>query len=228
MTNKNYGRVTGGRIMEAYYDYPHLTNLVYEALDYGMESIQVFPNQVRRAKELLDGRPDAPAVCAVIAYPHGTFLPEQKAYEIEDAVQEGADQLEVVLNVVNVRSGDWAQVEREFALCRQAAGARTLKFIVEAEYLKPEMLKRVCGLAAAAGIDRLCTSIGVYPIAKDGAEAAAGAEAEDVRLMKEYSGGKMKTVAMGCIDSPERFMELLNAGADYICTEFAAQILKKL
>ena len=111
MTNKNYGRVTGGRIMEAYYDYPHLTNLVYEALDYGMESIQVFPNQVRRAKELLDGRPDAPAVCAVIAYPHGTFLPEQKAYEIEDAVQEGADQLEVVLNVVNVRSGDWAQVE---------------------------------------------------------------------------------------------------------------------
>ena len=77
MTNKNYGRVTGGRIMEAYYDYPHLTNLVYEALDYGMESIQVFPNQVRRAKELLDGRPDAPAVCAVIAYPHGTFLPEQ-------------------------------------------------------------------------------------------------------------------------------------------------------
>ena len=65
-------------------------------------------------------------------------------------------------------------------------------------------------------------------MAKDGAEAAAGAEAEDVRLMKEYSGGKMKTVAMGCIDSPERFMELLNAGADYICTEFAAQILKKL
>lgn len=228
MTNKNYGRMTGGRIMEAYYDYAHLSNLVYEALDYGMESIQVFPNQVERAKALLSGKQDAPAVCAVIAYPHGTFLPEQKAGEIEDAVQAGADQLEAVLNVVNVRSGEWALVEKEFALCRQAAGDRTLKFIVEAEYLKPEMLKRVCELAAAAGIDRLCTSIGVYPIVKNGVESVAGAEAEDIRRMKEYSGSRVKTVAMGCIDTPEKFMELVDAGADYICTEFAAEILKKL
>ena len=225
MTAKELGRIMGGRILESYYDYAHVSNLVYEALDLGFECIQVFPNMLPKVREVLNGR--SLEICAVISYPHGIFLPEQKAFEIGDAIEAGATQVEFVVHNINVRSGNWELVRDEFRTCRKAAGGHVLKAILECEWLTDEMIETVCGLAAEEGIDRVCTSIGVYTRPDENKnDMLIGVEPEDVRKVKAAVRGKVKVVAQGNIDSVSKCRELLEAGADYISSEYAADILR--
>lgn len=225
MTAKELGRIMGGRILESYYDYAHVSNLVYEALDLGFECIQVFPNMLPKVKEVLNGRDLE--VCAVVSYPHGIFLPEQKAFEIKDAIGAGATQIEFVVHNINVRSGNWELVHDEFRACRQAAGSCVLKAILECEWLTDEMICKVCEIAVEEKIDRVCTSIGVYTRPDENKnDMLIGVEPEDVRKVKAAVQGKAKVVAQGNIDSISKCRELLGAGADYISSEYAADILR--
>ena len=221
-------QMTNGRIIEAYYDYAHLTNLIYEALDFGMESVQIFPNQLDMAVEVLKGKEVKPSLRAVITYPHGTFLTSQKVFEIKDAIGHGADQLDVVLNVVNARSGEWDKVREEMKECRKAAEGKILEFIIEDEYLKDDMLEEICRIACEEKIDRLATSIGVYPMTGKDGEYVAGAEAVDIRKMKIFCGDKVKICAMGNITTVERFKEMVDSGADFIACENAGTILRNM
>ncbi len=226
MNIEKLSKIIGGRILESYYDYSSVSNLVYEALDFGMESIQIFPNMLPCVKEVLNGRDTDLQTCAVISYPHGTFLAEQKAFAIRDAIGQGADQVEFAIHAVNARSGNWEQIREEFKACRKAAGDKILKAIVEVEFLKDETLKNVCEAAIEEGIDRLSTSIGVYTKTVDGKDVLVGVEVEDIQKMRSYCGDQIKIVAMGNIDSVLKCEKMLDAGADYICSEFAAEILR--
>ncbi|MEX1307932.1 MAG: deoxyribose-phosphate aldolase [Eubacteriales bacterium] len=226
MKTEELKKIMGGRIMESYFDYANVSNLVYEALDFDLECIQVFPNMIPQVKEVLNGR--KLEICAVISYPHGTFTPEQKAFAIRDVISQGATQVEVAINNVNVRSGNWDKVRDEFKACREAAGGNVLKAIVEVEFLKDDMLKKVCELAVEEGIDRLSTSIGVYTKSCEGKDVLIGVTVDDVKKMKPVCGEKVKIVAMGNIDSAEKCKAMLDAGADYISSEYAAKILRSL
>ncbi len=225
MTAKELGKIMGGRIMESYYDYAHVSNLVYEALDFELECIQVFPNMLPKVQEVLNGR--KLEVCAVVAYPHGTFLPEQKAFEIKDAIAAGATQVEFVVHNINVRSGKWKQGREEFKTCRQAADGHVVKAILECEWLTDEMIQKVCEIAAEEKIDRVCTSIGVYTRPDENKnDVLIGVEPDDIRKIKAVVQDKVKIVAQGNVDSVEKCKELLEAGADYISSEYAADILR--
>ena len=226
MKSEDLSKVMGGRILETYFDYANVSNLVYEALDFGMESIQIFPNMLPFVKKVLNGRGTDLQICTVISYPHGTFTPAQKAFAIRDAIKQGADQVEFVIHTVNARSGNWDKTRDEFKACREAAGGKILKAIVEVEYLKDDMLKKVCEIAIDEGIDRLSTSIGVYTKTVNGRDVLIGAEVDDVKKMKSYCGDKIKIVAMGNIDSVSKCEKMLDAGADYVGSEFAADILR--
>ena len=226
MKAEDLSKVMGGRIMETYYDYANVSNLVYEALEFGMENIQIFPNMLPTVKKVLNGRDTNVQICTVISYPHGTFMPEQKAFAIQDAIAQGADQVEFVIHAVNARSGNWDRIRDEFKACREAAGDKVVKAIVEVEYLKDDMLKEVCKIAINEGLDRLSTSIGVYTKTVNGKDVLIGAEVDDVKKMKSYCGDKIKIVAMGNIDSVSKCNKMLGAGADYISSEFAASILR--
>jgi len=226
--NKNeISKKMGGRILESYYDYTSVTNLVYEGLDFGLDCIQVFPNMLPKVKEVLNGR--KLDVCAVIAYPHGTFLPEHKVFEIEDALQSGADQVEFVIHNINVRSGNWDLVRDEFQACRKATGDKILKAIVEVEWLTDEQIQKVAQLAVEEGIDRLVTSVGVYTQPDENKnDKLIQCTAKDVQVIKEVVGDKVSVVAQGGIDSVEMVEALINAGADYVSSEFAADILRSM
>lgn len=227
MAKKELEKVMGGRILESYYDYAHVSNLVYEALDLGFECIQVFPNMLPKVREVLNGR--KMEVCAVIAYPHGIFLPEQKAFEIKDAIRDGATQVEFVVHTINIRSGNWGLVRDEFRACRKAAGDLVVKAIMECEWLTEEMIETTCRIAAEENIDRLCSSIGIYTRPDESKnDVQIGTEPADIRKMKEAAGERVKIVAQGKIDSAEKCMEMLEAGADYISSEYAADILRSL
>ena len=226
MKASDLNKIMGGRILESYYDYANVSNLVYEALDFKFECIQVFPNMLKKVKRVLDGR--QMNVCAVISYPHGTFLPEQKAFEIKDAIDAGATQMEFVIHNINVRSGKWGNVIEEFKACRKAAGSFVLKAILECEWLTEDMIKKVCKIAYEEGIDRLSTSIGVYTKPdKNRNDILIGVNPNDITTIKAVVEDKVKIVAQGGIDSPEKCEALLEAGADYISSEFAADILRK-
>ena len=215
----------GGRILESVLSYKDVSNLVYEGLDFHMDCIQIFPNMLEKAQEVRAGR-DLP-LCAVISYPHGTFTAEQKEFEIHDAIASGADQVEVVINMLNVHSGMWDMVRKEMESCRRAAGAHILKFIIEMKFLKDEEIRRVCSLAAEAGVDRIVTSIGVYTyVNHEGRELPYLISPDDVRKIKDSVGDRVKIVAQGHVDSLEKTLALLDAGADYVSSEFAAQILR--
>jgi len=226
MKIEKLSKVMGGRILETYYDYANVSNLVYESLDFEFECIQVFPNMIQKAKEVLRGK--QMEICAVISYPHGTFLPEQKAFEIEDAINEGATQVEFVIHTINVRSGNWEKVRDEFKACRKAAGDCIVKAIIECEWLTDDMIAKVCEIAAEEKIDRISTSIGVYTRPDENKnDVLIGVEPEDVKKIKAVVGDKVKIVAQGNVDSVEKCEALLSAGADYISSEFAADILRK-
>ena len=226
MRTEDLGKIMGNRILESYFDYANVSNLVYEALDFGFESIQVFPNLLPKVEEVLNGR--EMDVCAVIAYPHGTFLPEQKAFEIKDALEAGATQVEFVVNNVDVRSGKWNLVRADFSACRKAAGDHVLKVIFECEWLTGDMIDQLCKIAIEEKIDRICTSIGVYTRPdKNKNDLLIGTKVEDVKRIKAVVGNQVKVVAQGGIKSVDACEKMLEAGADYISSEFAADIIRK-
>lgn len=225
MKREELRKKMGGRILESYYDYASVKNLVYEGLEFGLDCIQVFPNMLPKVQEVLEGR--ELDICAVITYPHGTFLPEQKAFEIKDALESGATQVEFVIHNINVRSGNWELVREEFQACRKAAGEHVLKAIVEVEWLTDEQIKRVSQLAIEEGVDRLTTSIGVYTMPDEKKnDVLIRCKPDDVKKIKAIVGEQVKVVAQGGINSVEMAEELLLAGADYISSEFAAEILR--
>lgn len=216
----------GGRILESYYDYANISNLVYEAIDFNFACIQVFPNMLSKVKEVLNDRDME--VCAVISYPHGTFLPDQKAFEIEDAIKSGATQVEFVIHAINVRSGNWDLVREEFKACRKAASNVMLKAILECEWLTDEMIRKVCEIAVEENIDCLCSSIGVYTKPDENKnDVLIDTKPEDIKRIKAVVGDKLKVVAQGGIDTVEKCEKLLAAGADYISSEFAADIMRQ-
>ena len=226
MKTEELNRIMGNRILESYYDYANVSNLVYEALDFGLECIQVFPNMLKKVFEVLNGRKIE--VCAVMAYPHGTFLPEQKAFEIREALENGATQIEFVINNIDVRSDKWDSVRADFAACRKAAGDHILKAIFECEWLTGDMIDKLCKIAADEKVDRICTSVGVYTRPDENKnDILIGTTANDIRRIKAAVDNQVKIVAQGGIKTVNTCVEMLEAGADYVCTEFAAEILRE-
>lgn len=216
-------RITS-RIYDADIPYSVITNLCYEAVFHKFEAVQVFPNMVELCRHVLGD--SGVEVRALIAYPHGTFTAEQKAEEIRDAVSLGADQLEVCLNCLNVRSGQWELVRQEMRACKAAAAGKKVLFILEVEYLTDEQITRCCAIALEEGLSGLVTSTGLYnTVDANLRDVSIVATEKDVRLIKEAVGDKLDVVAQGFIRTPQQAQALLAAGADVIASEKAVHVI---
>ncbi len=225
MNRKMLASKMTSRILDSVLKYSDVSNLVYEALDFNMESIQVFPNMIPKVKEVLNGR--CLNICAVISYPHGIFSPEQKAFEIEDAIEMGATQVEVAAHLLNIRSGEWDKVREEFSACRKAAKENILKVIIEVEFLTEEQIRTASQIAMEAGVDRIVTSVGVYDYAgENGQLCYYKVTKEEVAIIKSVVGDQVKVVAQGRVLTSEKAIELLESGADYVASEEAVKILR--
>ena len=191
-----------------------IRTLCDDALEYRTASVCIPPSFVAQAAEYLSGRM---AVCTVIGFPNGYNTTAAKVFETKDAVENGADEVDMVINLGWVKEGRFDLVEKEIRAVKEAAGERILKVIIETCLLEVDEKIRLCHAVTAAGADYIKTSTGF---------STAGATFDDVALLKQHVGAGVKVKAAGGIKSladAERFVEL---GADRLGTSRVVKLLK--
>jgi deoxyribose-phosphate aldolase len=174
-----------------------------EARQYGFASVCVNPVFVPVVQEELEGSEVLP--CSVVGFPLGASPTEVKAAEAEWAVDQGAEEIDMVISLGALKAGDTARVTRDIAAVVDAAAGRTVKVIIETCYLSDEEKRSACDCARQAGAHFVKTSTGF---------GSAGATAEDVALMRRAVGDTMKVKASGGIRSYEDALAMIEAGAD--------------
>ncbi len=189
--------------------------IIEEAKKYHFYSVCINPAWVALAKEQLQGEPVA--VCTVIGFPLGANTSETKAFETTDAINNGADEVDMVINIGALKSKDDQKVQKDIEAVVEAAKDRALvKAIIETSLLDREEIIRACELAKAAGADFVKTSTGF---------STGGAKVEDVRLMRETVGPEMGVKASGGIHNEEEAMAMIEAGATRIGTSAGVAIV---
>ena len=189
-----------------------------EAVRYGMAAVCIFPSHVALARETLRSTPVK--VATVIAFPLGVTLTDAKASEMRAAASQGADELDIVINVSLLKSGNEAAVENEMQVLNDLArklGAVT-KFIMETAYLTTDEKARVCRMANRVRPDFMKTSTGYAP---------SGATVEDVSLMRATLLPEIQIKAAGGIRSHSEALALLHAGATRIGTSSGVAIVEE-
>ncbi|MBM6827446.1 deoxyribose-phosphate aldolase [Mordavella massiliensis] len=187
--------------------------LCKEALSYHTASVCIPPSYVKRAREAFG--PELP-ICTVIGFPLGYNPAEVKVCEARTALRDGADELDMVINLGDVKNRDFEKVYEEIRALRETAGSRILKVIVETCYLTRDEKIRLCEIVTKAGADYIKTSTGF---------GTAGATMEDILLFKEHIGSSVKIKAAGGIRTREDLEAFIQAGCSRIGTSSAVKLL---
>lgn len=186
--------------------------LCEEAMKYNTASVCVAPHYVRYVR---DKFPEM-NICTVIGFPLGYSTWVVKCYETQDAVANGADEIDMVINLCHVKNGDFDRVEKEIMAVRTFCEGKVLKVIIETCYLTEEEKIALCGCVTRAGADYIKTSTGF---------GTDGARIEDIRLFKQHIGENVKMKAAGGVKSKEDLEMFLNEGCERIGTSSAVKLL---
>lgn len=187
-----------------------IVELCLEAAELEVTAVCVSPTHVALAAGVLERlNPDRPlgiAVAAVVGFPSGAHLAAVKAYEAQRAADDGAKEIDMVIDLGLAVEGEWPAVEADIAKVRAAVPTPVLlKVIIESALLSPEGIVNACRVAEAAGADFVKTSTGFHP--------SGGASLDAVRLMAETVGGRLGVKASGGIRTAATALALLDAGA---------------
>ena len=186
-----------------------------EAVRFQTASVCIPPSYVHAAREYVG---DRMRVCTVIGFPNGYETTAVKVYEAEDAVKNGADEIDMVINIGWLKDRRYAELLSEIKAVRASCEGKVLKVIVETCLLSEEEKIRVCGLVAASGADFIKTSTGF---------SSGGATREDIRLFAEHRTPTLKIKAAGGISTFEDAEALLSLGADRLGTSRLVKLAMK-
>lgn len=213
------------RIYETTRTYDSVSCLCYEAREKGFSSVQVFPCMIAQCKSLLADT--NVQINALISYPHGGFTIDQKAEEAKEAVDLGATMVEVVVNTREIKSHNYDYIFDEMNAVKKAVGNDIIvKFNIEIESLTDEEAVETCKMAIKAGIDYIATSTGLYHTLDEHKNDVPLVTTEhEISLLKNSLEGRVKIQAEGYISDSTIAEKLIKAGADIICTEYAAQVV---
>ncbi|PUA31037.1 MAG: deoxyribose-phosphate aldolase [Candidatus Terraquivivens tikiterensis] len=189
--------------------------LCEDAVRHGFYAVCINPFFVRLASKLLLN--SGVKVCTVIGFPLGMNTLDVKAFEARRAVEDGADELDLVINLGMVKSGNYAYVEEEVSKVLDLARGAVVKVIIETGYLTVEEMGRLCEIAVNVGADFVKTCTGFGP---------RGVSVEDVRLIKGFTGGRVGIKAAGGIRTYEQAVSLIEAGATRLGTSHGLKILE--
>lgn len=193
-----------------------IESLVQDAKKYGFVGICVPPFWVKKAKREIG---DAPIqLVTVVGFPLGYNMTETKVFETEQAIKDGADEIDVVWSVTAFKAGmNWPKIElaRLAKVCHDQE--RILKVIIETAYLSEEEIIKACKICAEAGVDYVKTSTGF---------AAEGANERHIKLMRENLPSSVGIKASGGIKTYEQALRMIQAGADRIGTSSGIQIVE--
>jgi deoxyribose-phosphate aldolase len=192
-----------------------VAQLCCEARELNFASVCVNPAYVKQAASLLEGT--GVVTCSVVGFPLGASKREIKAYEARRAVLDGAREIDMVMNVGAMKSGDYKLVEDDMSAVREACGRNVvLKVIIETALLTDEEKVKACEIAKKVGVDFVKTSTGFGP---------GGATVEDVRLMRSVVGAEMGVKASGGIRDTEAAEQMIAAGASRIGASASVKIV---
>ena len=195
-----------------------IRRLCTEAIEYGMAAVCVFPSYVPMAREIL--KESRVKIATVIAFPFGVTYTEIKEAEMRASAARGADEMDFVINIAALKSGDDRAIEKEMEYLTSKArtiGVRT-KFIIETAYLTDDEKLRVCKAANRVKPDFMKTSTGYGP---------SGATVEDVRMMRSSLLPEIQIKAAGGIRSYAEALQLLQAGASRLGTSSGIKIIEE-
>lgn len=200
--------------LKAYATWEDIVTLCDEAIEFGTASVCVPPAYIGRIHETYG---DKINICTVVGFPLGYSVTEAKAAETKKAIEDGANEIDMVVNISDVKNGLYGKVEEEIRALKKACGDKTLKVIIETCYLTQEEKIAMCRAVTAAGADYIKTSTGF---------GTGGATLEDVRLFKEHIGPNVKIKAAGGISTLEDLEAFVEAGCDRIGTSRAVGLLR--
>ena len=187
--------------------------LCAEAAEHGTASVCVNGSYVALAKKLLDGKAK---VCAVIGFPLGAMSTAAKAFEAAEAIRDGADEIDMVIHIGQLKAGNTDYVLEDIKAVKAAIGDHILKVIIETCLLTEEEKITMCRLVTESGAEYIKTSTGF---------STGGGTFDDVRLFAEHVGEGVKIKAAGGIRSREDMEEFLRLGASRLGTSSAVKIL---
>lgn len=185
-----------------------------DALKYGTASACIPPAYVKQAAGHVNGKVP---ICTVIGFPNGYHSTAVKVHETKDAIANGADEIDMVINVGFVKDKRYQEVQDEIRQVHEACGGKTLKVIIETCLLTEEEKIRMCEIVTNAGAEYIKTSTGF---------STAGATPADVELMKAHVGKDVKIKAAGGISSFEDAEELIRLGANRLGTSRLVKLVK--
>lgn len=185
-----------------------------DAITYQTASVCIPASYVKRAKDYVG---DKMAVCTVIGFPNGYSTTKVKEYETKDAILNGADEIDMVINLGDVKDGNYDKVKEEISVLKKACQDKILKVIIETCLLTDEEKIKMCQIVTEAGADYIKTSTGF---------STSGATFEDIALFKKHVGPEVKIKAAGGISSFDDADKFIQLGANRLGTSRLVKIAK--
>ena len=212
----NYNKMIDHTVLKADTPLETVKRICDEAMEYCFASVCINPCHVAYCADYL--KDSDVNVCTVIGFPLGANTSAVKAFETKDAIANGADEIDMVMNIGALKDKNYDLVRDDVKAVVEAANGTLVKVILETCLLTEDEIKKACELCVEAKADYVKTSTGF---------STRGATIEDVRIMKEAVHGKAKVKAAGGVRTPEDMVKIVAAGADRIGTSAGCSLVKK-
>lgn len=199
--------------LKAFATWKDIQKLCDEAVEYQTASVCVPPTYIKR---IHDNYQDKVNICTVIGFPLGYSVCEAKVEETKQALADGANEIDMVINIADVKNGDFEKVESEIRTLKEVCGNHILKVIIETCYLTEEEKIKMCEVVTNAGADFIKTSTGF---------GTGGATKEDIMLFRQHIGPKVKMKAAGGVKTKADLEMFLELGCERIGTSSAIGLL---
>ncbi len=200
--------------LKAFTEWKDIQSLCNEAIEYKTASVCVPPCYIKR---IHDTYGDKINICTVVGFPLGYSVTEAKIAECQQAIKDGANEIDMVINISDVKNMQYKKVQEEIAALKKTAGNRILKVIIETCYLTDDEKIEMCRAVTNAGADYIKTSTGF---------GTGGATMEDIRLFKKHIGPGVKIKASGGIRSIEDMEAFIKEGCSRLGTSSAVKLIK--
>ena len=212
----NYNKMIDHTVLKADTPLETVKRICDEAMEYGFASVCINPCHVAYCADYL--KDSDVNVCTVIGFPLGANTSAVKAFETKDAIANGADEIDMVMNIGALKDKNYDLVRDDVKAVVEAANGTLVKVILETCLLTEDEIKKACELCVEAKADYVKTSNGL---------STRGATIEEDRIMKEAVHGKAKVKAAGGVRTPEDMVKIVAAGADRIGTSAGCSLVKK-
>ncbi|MCF0133037.1 MAG: deoxyribose-phosphate aldolase [Blautia sp.] len=200
--------------LKAFCTWEDIKKLCEEAISYQTASVCIPPCYIKRVHDTFG---DNINICTVVGFPLGYSVTAAKIAETQQALEDGANEIDMVINITDVKNGNMAAVQEEIATLKRVTGDKILKVIIETCYLTEYEKIALCKAVTDAGADYIKTSTGF---------GTGGATVEDIKLFREHIGSQVKMKAAGGVRSVEDLEAFLDLGCERIGTSSAVNMLK--